>query len=82
MPTIPVAYSSGLVKERIASWAIGLDFNPEEQLFLQFETKFGAKEVTVVDARPEGDALIIAVVTDRWAIPREFALFKSGSLAW
>ena len=39
-------------------------------------------EIIVVDARPEGDAMMLTIRTDVWPEPREFALLKSGSLAW
>ncbi len=82
MSPSPVTYSDVIVKQRVEAWAEGLDFDPEEQIFMLLEDKFAASEIAVVDARPEGDAMMLTIRTDVWSEPREFALLRSGSLAW
>jgi hypothetical protein len=82
MTPFHVTYSDIMVKQRIEAWAEGLDFDPEEQIFMLLEDKFGAKVVSVIDSQPEGDAMMLIVGTDVWIEPREFALLKNGSLAW
>ena len=78
----PITYADVMVKQRVEAWAEGLDFDPEEQIFMLIEDKFGAGEVTVLDARPEGNCMMLTIETDVWEEPREFAFLKSGSLAW
>ncbi len=46
------------------------------------EDRFGAKEIAVIDARPENDFLMLKVQADVWVGARDFALLRSGSLAW
>jgi hypothetical protein len=77
-----ISYSNILVKQQVEGWAEGLEFDPEEQILMLFEQKYGAAKVTVVEAHPEGDSLMLRLATDLWTEPREFALLKSGSLAW
>ena len=77
-----VTYSDVLVKQRIESWAENLGFDPEEQILMLIEDKFGAKEIAVIDARPENDFMMLKVEADVWVGAREFALLRSGSLAW
>lgn len=82
MAPSPVTYSDVVIKQRIENWAVGLEFNPDEQIYMLFEDKFEVKEITIINARPEGDAMMLTVRTDVWKEPREFALLKSGGLAW
>ena len=74
--------SDVIVKQRIESWAESLGFDAEEQILMLLEDKFGAKEVAVLDARPVDDFILLKVEADVWAGAREFALLRSGSLAW
>jgi len=80
--TPSVTYSDIMVKQQIEAWAEGLDFDPEKQIAMLLENKFGALKIAIVDAYPEGDAMILTIGVDEWSKPREFALLKSGSLAW
>ena len=77
-----VTYSNVLVKQRIESWGENLCFDPEEQILMLIEDKFGAKEIAVIEARAENDFLMLKVEADVWTGAREFALLRSGSLAW
>lgn len=82
MTASPVSYSDVIAKQRVEAWAEGLDFDPEEQIFTLLENKFNVSEIIIVDVRPEGDTIILTICTNIWAEPQEFALFRSGSLAW
>jgi len=77
-----IAYANVIVKERFESWAEGLNFDPEDQLSTLLEDKFGAHEITIVDACPEEGFITLTITSDAWADSREFALLTSGSLAW
>ena len=77
-----IRYSSIIVKQHMEAWAEGLEFDPEEQILMLLEDKFGAQPFTVVDARPTDDCLILTVHTDAWKGSREFALLRGGGLAW
>ena len=79
---VPVTYSNVVIKQQVEAWAENLEFDADEQLFMLLEDKYGTTNLTVVDARDEGECLILAIVTDLWNEPREFALLRSGSLAW
>jgi hypothetical protein len=82
MTDFPVLYSDSMVKQRIEAWAEGLDFDPEEQIFMLLEDKFAATRVTILDACPEDGFVMLTVESDAWKGSREFALLDSGSLAW
>lgn len=56
MTPSPITYADVMVKHRVEAWAEGLEFDPEEQIFMLFEDKFGAREVTVLDAPPKATA--------------------------
>jgi len=77
-----IRFSSVLVKQQIEAWAEGLEFDPEEQILMLLEDKFGPRLFTVVDARPTDDCMMLTIQTDAWEGSKEFALLKSGSLAW
>lgn len=77
-----VTYSDDFVKQRIESWAEHLGFDCEGRILMLLEDKFGAKAIAVIEARPANDFLMLKVEADVWAGAREFALLKSGSLAW
>lgn len=77
-----VTYSNVVVKQRIESWGEGLDFDPEEQLLMLLEDKFGVKDVNVVESREEADCMMMTVASDAWIGEREFALLRTGSLVW
>ncbi len=59
-----------------------MDFDAEDQIFMLLEDKFGVDKAIILDARPEGDCMMLTIRADIWKEPREFALLKSGSLAW
>lgn len=82
MTSSTMAYSNVVIKQRVEAWAEGLDFDPDEQILMVLEDKCGSLKLTVVDAHPEGDCLMLTIAADLWEQPREFALLKSGSLAW
>ena len=75
-----ISYSNIVIKQRIEAWAEGLEFDPEEQILMLLEDKYGAMNVAVVDAYPDHECLMLKLTTDLWKQPREFALLKSGSL--
>lgn len=77
-----LTYSDVVVKQRVESWAEKLDFNPEEQMVMLLEDKFGAGQITVIEARPVNDFIMLTVEADVWVGVKEFALLPSGSLAW
>jgi len=77
-----ISYSSVIVKQQIEAWAEGLEFDPEEQILMLLEDKFGPRPFTVADAHPTDDCMLLTIQTDAWEGSKEFALLKSGSLAW
>jgi hypothetical protein len=77
-----ITYSSVIVKQQIEVWGEGLEFDPEEQVIMLLEDKFGPSHFNIADARPEQDCMILIVESNAWEGPKEFALLKSGSLAW
>ena len=82
MTPLAISYSSVVIKQQIEAWAEGLEFDPEEQILMLLEDKYGPGQVSVVDAHPAGDCMMLTIETDVWEGPKEFALLKSGSLAW
>jgi hypothetical protein len=82
MSQAAIKYSNILIKQQIETWGEGLEFDAEEQILMLLEDKYGPADVTVIDARPECDCLMLAIATALWKDPKEFALLKSGSLAW
>jgi hypothetical protein len=77
-----ISYSSVVVKQQVENWAEGLEFDPEEQIHMLLEDKFGPVKVTVVEVHPEASCLMLTIATDLWKEPRDFVLLRSGSLAW
>ena len=77
-----IVYSSVVIKQRIESWAEGLEFDPEEQILMLLEDKYGPGRVCVVEAHQEADCMMLTIETDVWEGQKEFALLKNGSLAW
>lgn len=81
--TLPaISYSSVVIKQQIEAWAEGLEFDPEDQILMLLEDKYGPRLVSVVDAHSESGCLMLTIETDVWEGPKNFALLKSGSLAW
>jgi hypothetical protein len=82
MSSSRLTYSDVLVKQRVESWAENLDFDPEEQMVMLLEDKFGVGQFTVFEARPVNDFIMLTVEADVWVGVKEFALLSTGSLAW
>ena len=75
-----ITYSDILVKQRVESWADGLPFDPEEQILMLIEVKFGIVKVNVVDAQVKDDFILLQIESNLWKEPKEFGLLKTGSL--
>ena len=72
----------GLPRGAKSGWAEGLEFDPEEQILMLLEDKYGPGRVCVVEAHQEADCMMLTIETDVWEGQKEFALLKNGSLAW
>jgi RNAse (barnase) inhibitor barstar len=77
-----ISYAHGALRHRINVWGKGLEFDPEDQIVMLLEEKFGPGPIHIADARKEQGFMVLTVEMSDWENPREFALLESGSLAW
>lgn len=77
-----VSFSDVISKEVVENWGDDKSFDAKEALVTHMEERFEAKTINILEARDEGEQLILLITTDLWEEPREFALFSSGSLVW
>lgn len=75
-----VCFASDSLRERLRSWGDGLGFDPIEQLAVLLNERFGINMLIVHDVKDEGDFVVVAVSSDTWQTPQEFALFQSGTI--
>ena len=80
LPTIQ--YANILTKQVVENWADEKGFSVEEQIRVHMEQLFEVNEILILDAKNEGDHLMLTVSTHVWPESREFALLSNGSLAW
>ncbi|MFA7236299.1 MAG: hypothetical protein WC058_05490 [Phycisphaeraceae bacterium] len=82
MTQATINYASVVIKQRIEVWAENLGFDPDEQILMVLEDKFGPLAFTVADAQHRDECMILSIETKIWKEAKEFALLATGGLAW
>ncbi len=69
-------------KVLLETWGGSKGFDAKEALVAHMQERFEVQTIDIVEAKDDGDQLILLIRTDLWNKPREFALLSSGSLVW
>ena len=82
MENLKLEYADVIMKQRVENWADKFGFCADLQIAMHLEERFGVSWARIVCAREAEDCLLLQISTERWDGSREFALLRSGSLAW
>jgi hypothetical protein len=77
-----VHYATRRIEKRVHAWAKALNFDPEEQIAMLLEDRFGVAHAKVVSASLASDTMVMTVETDTWDRLYELGLTEGGSLIW
>jgi hypothetical protein len=80
LPT--VSYTDVITKQLAENWGDEKGFDAAEQICMHLQERFGIKSIRLIQAKDNGEFLLLTLTTDCWQEAREFALLSNGSLSW
>jgi hypothetical protein len=82
MTNSSIEYADAGAKKRIISWGKQVGFDPETQLVMLLEDKYGIGSITIENVHIETECALLKIKMKGWKESKEFALLANGSLAW